>query len=59
MAGRGPSLYNVFHTFFVWAPVFGLWALFAGAIPWPLLGWAGHISADRALGYYLRARGSP
>ncbi len=22
--GWGPSLYNVFHTFLVWAPVFGL-----------------------------------
>ena len=51
----GPGLYNVFHTFLIWIPVFALWSLIAGVVQWPLLGWAGHITADRSVGYYLRA----
>jgi hypothetical protein len=51
----GPSFYNVLHTFLVWIPVFTVWSLAAGSLQWPLLGWAGHITADRAVGYYLRA----
>jgi len=51
----GPGLYNFFHTLLVWAPVFVSWSLLSGAIQWPLLGWAGHITADRSVGYYLRA----
>ncbi len=52
----GSSLYNVVHTFLTWAAVFALWGLWTGTIAWPLLGWAGHIAADRASGYYLRAK---
>lgn len=51
----GSSLYNVFHTFLTWTLVFATLSLVVGAIHWALLGWAAHITADRAVGYYLRA----
>ena len=51
----GPGLYNIFHTLLVWIPVFAIWSILSGAVQWPLLGWAGHITADRSVGYYLRA----
>jgi len=51
----GPRLYNFFHTLLVWIPVFALWSVLSGTFQWPLLGWAGHITADRSVGYYLRA----
>src|SRR5437773_12574741 len=51
----GPGLYNLFHTLLVWIPVFAIWSILSGAVQWPLLGWAGHITADRSVGYYLRA----
>jgi hypothetical protein len=52
----GPSLYNFFHTFLVIIPLFAIWSLITGTVQWPLLGWVGHITTDRAVGYYLRAR---
>jgi len=52
----GPGLYNVAHTFLVVVPVIAVWSIVAGGIEWAILGWAGHISLDRAVGYYLRAR---
>src|SRR2546428_6449600 len=51
----GPVVYNLFHTLLVWIPVFAIWSILSGAVQWPLLGWAGHITADRSVGYYLRA----
>jgi hypothetical protein len=51
----GPGIYNFFHTLLVWIPVFALWSVLSGTLQWPLLGWAGHITADRSIGYYLRA----
>jgi hypothetical protein len=51
----GPPLYNLLHSFLPWAAVFGAWWFAAGSVPWPLLAWAGHISLDRTIGYYLRA----
>ncbi len=51
----GPGLYNFLHTLLVWIPVFAVWTILSGAVQWPLLGWAGHITADRSVGYYLRA----
>ena len=51
----GPSLYNSVHNFLAWGAVFGAWSVLAGGIEWPLLGWAAHITMDRASGYYLRA----
>ncbi|HZY91851.1 MAG TPA: hypothetical protein VFG07_03630 [Thermoplasmata archaeon] len=51
----GPALYDSVHTFLSWAGVFVIWSVVAGAIAWPLLGWAAHIAMDRGAGYYLRA----
>ena len=51
----GPGLYTFFHTLLVWIPIFAIWTIAAGTVQWPLLGWAGHITADRSIGYYLRA----
>jgi hypothetical protein len=50
----GPRLYNLLHTLLVWTPVFAIASILLGSIQWPLLGWAGHITADRSVGYYLR-----
>jgi hypothetical protein len=55
----GPGLYNVFHSLLVWAVVFALWSWLNGQIGWPLLAWAGHITADRAAGFHLRASQAP
>jgi len=52
----GASLYNFFHTFLVVVPVLAIWSLVVGSIQWELLGWVGHITMDRSVGYYLRAR---
>ncbi len=50
----GANLYNAFHTVLVWVLAFSsTWLLF-GSIYWPIFGWLGHITADRALGYGLR-----
>lgn len=51
----GPWVYNVGHSFLKWGAVLVVWSGAAGALYFPLLGWAAHISADRAFGYYLRA----
>ena len=51
----GSGLYSFLHTFLVWIPIFAIWSIFSGAVQWPILGWAGHITADRSVGYYLRA----
>jgi hypothetical protein len=51
----GSRVYNVAHSLAVWGAIFAAWSLLAGGIEWPLLGWATHITADRAAGYYLRA----
>jgi len=52
----GSTLYNLFHTILLWEGCFlGAWAAF-GTPYWPLLGWLGHISIDRAVGYTLRVR---
>lgn len=50
---RAVPLYNAFHSF---APLLLSWALlvFLGADQTPLLGWAIHLAADRALGFGLR-----
>ena len=51
----GAVLYDLPHSLLVWAGVFAVWSVLAGGIEWPLLGWAAHITADRAFGFYLRA----
>jgi hypothetical protein len=51
----GSYLYNTFHTLLVWGLAFAvLWLVF-GAAYWPIFGWLGHITADRAVGYGLRS----
>jgi len=55
----GPALYNSVHNLLLWGAVFLLWSFLAGQIVWPLLAWAGHITADRAVGFYLRAPKKP
>jgi hypothetical protein len=51
----GSYLYNTFHSLLVWGLAFGaLWLVFGGAY-WPIFGWLGHITADRAVGYGLRS----
>src|SRR5437879_10048795 len=44
----GSGLSNFFPTFLVCIPVFAIWSVLSGAIQWPLLGWVGHITADRS-----------
>jgi hypothetical protein len=52
---RGVWLYNLWHTYTVPAVLWvGGSLLFAVANPWPLLGWAIHITVDRLLGLGLR-----
>ena len=51
----GPTLYNAGHSLLVWAAVFALWSILERGVPWPMLAWAGHITADRAVGFHLRA----
>jgi len=46
----GGYLYNVFHSILVWVPVFVLSWLVLGTPYVSLLGWLGHITADRAGG---------
>jgi hypothetical protein len=50
----GAPLYNAVHTLLSWGFSFSLiW--FALRTPyWPILGWLGHITTDRAVGYGLR-----
>lgn len=51
----GSYLYDVSHTVLVWGLAFAFSWLALGAPYLPLLGWVGHITADRALGYGLRS----
>jgi hypothetical protein len=50
----GSYLYNVCHTILVFAVS---WFVL-GSPYWPILGWLGHITADRAVGYGLRSSSS-
>src|SRR3970040_1514217 len=34
----GSRLYNAFHTFLVWGPVFLIWSYVAAGVVWPVLG---------------------
>ena len=52
----GSYVYNFSHTILVWGLAFGLSWFFMGTVYWPILGWLGHITADRAVGYGLRSR---
>jgi hypothetical protein len=50
----GAYVYNTFHTILTWGLVFGVTFLIFKTARWELLGWLGHITADRAVGYGLR-----
>lgn len=53
----GGVWYDVFHSLLTWVAVLIVWSAVTGSVPWALLGWALHITADRSFGYYLRAPG--
>ena len=55
----GSLLYNLMHSLLTWVGVFFVAWVLTGGIPWPLLGWAAHITLDRAAGYHLRSRSDP
>jgi hypothetical protein len=57
--GWGANLYNAFHTILVWGGFFAAIWLLLRVPDLPLLGWLGHITADRALGYGLRRSQRP
>lgn len=52
----GPGLYNFFHTLIVAIPVVSVWSLIVGSTQWAMMGWLAHITFDRSLGFYLRAK---
>jgi len=54
----GSNLYNFFHTFLVWGGVLAISWIALGVVYWPLFGWLGHITVDRAVGYALRVHPS-
>jgi len=54
----GSNLYNFFHTFLVWGGALAISWIALGVVYWPLFGWLGHITVDRAVGYALRVRPS-
>jgi len=54
----GSYLYNIAHTFLTWGMAFAVLSLGLGAPYWPILGWLGHITADRTVGYGLRSNAS-
>ena len=50
----GSTLYNAFHTLLLWGLLFFSLFIVFHNLYWPLLGWLGHITMDRAVGYALR-----
>lgn len=54
----GAFVYNLFHSALTWGLAFVVVWVALGTPYWPLLGWVGHITADRAVGYGLRSPGS-
>ncbi len=54
----GSHLYNAFHTVLLWGLIFGVLWFVLGTPYLPILGWLGHITADRAIGYGLRTSSS-
>jgi len=54
----GSYLYNISHTVLVWGLTFGAVWLVLGTPYWPIFGWLGHITTDRAVGYGLRSTAS-
>lgn len=56
--GRWPAwgigLYNAAHTYASMLPAWAAASFASGHVIWPMLAWAAHIEADRALGFDLR-----
>jgi hypothetical protein len=50
----GAYVYNFFHTILVWVAVFAVVWIILGTPHLELLGWLGHITTDRTVGYGLR-----
>lgn len=50
----GANVYNLFHNIVVWSAIFLLVWLVLRTPHWELLGWLGHITTDRAVGFGLR-----
>ena len=50
----GSYLYNVAHTVLTWGLAFAAIWFIVGTPYLPILGWLGHITADRSVGYGLR-----
>jgi hypothetical protein len=50
----GSYVYDLFHTILLWIAIFVLTWILLKTPHWELLGWLGHITADRAVGYGLR-----
>lgn len=50
----GAYLYDTLHTILLWGLLFAASWLLLQTPYWPLFGWLGHITGDRALGYGLR-----
>mgnify|MGYP001584512556 FL=1 len=50
----GSTLYNPFHTLLLWGLLFFSLFIVFHNLYWPLLGWLGHITMERAVGYALR-----
>jgi hypothetical protein len=50
----GAYLYDIGHNMIGWGVVFVVFWFAFGVPSWPLFGWLGHITVDRAIGYGLR-----
>ncbi len=57
--GWGASLYNLFHSVLLWGLALAASWIFLRGVYWPIFGWLGHVTADRALGYGLRQASKP
>jgi hypothetical protein len=55
----GSYLYNTFHSVLTWGLAFIMLWFALGTPYWPIFGWLGHITADRAVGYGLRSSARP
>jgi hypothetical protein len=51
----GSYLYNIFHNVLTWGLASAVMWFVLGTPYWPIIGWVGHITADRAMGYGLRS----
>jgi len=50
----GAYLYDAVHNVITWGFAFVMVWIVVGVPSWPMLGWLGHITVDRTVGYGLR-----